>query len=83
MSDEKTLAIMKGVGFGVRDTSRAMLWFTACTSEASASLQCIPAEQAVKLLENHGIANVRDLEGKPCWIKYDNGLIKFVDFARI
>jgi len=83
MLEPKVLAIIKGVGFGVRDTSHAMLWFTAYESETSASLQCIPAEQAVELLEKHGIANVTDLEGKPCWLQRDNGLIKFIDFVRI
>ena len=79
MSDEKVSAIIRNVGFGVRDTSHAMLWFTAYESESLASLQCIPAGAAIELLERHGISDVMTLEGKPCWVRHDNGFVKFVD----
>ena len=78
----KVLAIMRGVGFGVRDTNRAMLWFTAYEDESSASLQCIPALLAIDLLEKHGVTDVKTLEGKPCWVRRENGYVKFVDLWR-
>ena len=82
MSD-KLMAIMKDVGFGMRDSHFVMLWFTAYDTESSASLQCIPAEQAIELLKKHGISDIKNLEGKPCWIRYENGLVKFVDLIKI
>jgi hypothetical protein len=79
----KVLGVMKGVGFGVRDRDRAMLWFNVYTSECSASLQCIPAARAIELIEKHGIENVKDLEGKPCWVQDEGAIIRFIDFADI
>lgn len=80
--DDKILAIMKGVGFGVRDGNEVKLWFTAYETESSASLQCIPAAKAVELLKDHDITEVHDLEGKPCWIRHENGFVRFVDLWR-
>jgi hypothetical protein len=82
-AENKILGIIKRVGFGIRDTSHAMLWFDVYTSEASASLQCIPAAEAIRLIEKHGISDVKNLEGKPCWVRDEGALIRFIDFADI
>ena len=80
---DKVMGIMKGVAFGVRDTNRAMLWFNVYEDECSASLQCIPAARAIELIEKHGIEDVKNLEGRPCWVQHENGLVRFVDFVKL
>ena len=80
MNDDKILAIIKNVGFGMRDASSPVLWFDAYESEGTASLQCIPATAAISLIKKHGIRNVADLEGRPCWVLHENGLVHFIDF---
>lgn len=36
---EERIAIMRNVGFGLRDTNEPCLYFDTCTSEVSAALQ--------------------------------------------
>jgi hypothetical protein len=83
VNEEKVMAIMKHVGFGCRDAGFPMLWFDAYETESSASLQCIPGAKALELIKEHGIEEVHQLEGKPCWVRHHNGLVNFVDFAKI
>ena len=66
---EKTMAIMRGVGIGMRDCNEPVLWFAAHTSEGVASLQIFDWAQAKELIKAYGVHDVRNLEGKPCWIE--------------
>ena len=78
---KKEMAIIKGVGFGTRDRAHCMLWFSVHTIDGSA-LQCIPADEAVALLEKHMVTEVHELEGKPCIVTSDGSTIRFVDLHK-
>jgi hypothetical protein len=70
------VAIIRNVGIGGRDVGRPVLWFDTYIRESSAALQIIGWEQAGELLA--GIREVRELEGRPCWVEADGGMIKFL-----
>ncbi len=69
------LAIIKDIGIGCRDTSSPVLWFTVYVSEASAALTVLSWDDAYKVLGH--VREIRDLEGKPCWVEVDGNLVKF------
>lgn len=77
---DRRLAIMKNISFGVRDRNKACLWFDVNDGNYG-SLQCLPVKYAVNLIEKHNITDIRNLEGKPCWIEVDNNIMKFIDLA--
>ena len=66
---EKTMAIMRGVGIGMRDCSEPVLWFAAHISKGVASLQVFDWAQAAEIIKAYAVHDVRDLEGKACWIQ--------------
>ena len=77
--DETELAVIKGVAFGTRDVSRAILSFAVHTKHGVA-LQCLSAAEAIELIERHQVTEVHKLEGKACLVtRPDRGTIKFVD----
>lgn len=70
MSDEKEhMGIMRGVTFGNRDVGRPVLWFSVYTDEALASLQILEIDEAVKLIKAYDVYDIKELEGKPIWVK--------------
>ena len=81
----KRMAIMKRVGFGVRDTNRCCLFFDAYEPEGLVSLQIVPAEKAIEVLEKHYVHDVKHLEGKPCWVESDehSGTSRFIDLVKL
>ena len=76
MSHEE-LAIIKDVSFGMRDVGFVNLSFTveACVYSA---LQILGKHEALKLINDNKIINIKDLEGKPCIIEVDGGTMKFL-----
>jgi hypothetical protein len=72
------MAVIRDVGIGMRDAPYPCLWFSTYVSEAGAALQVLTWEQAEKLVRDTGVRDVRDLEGKPCWVEESAGMIKFV-----
>jgi len=74
----KQLAIMKNVGIGMRDMHRPGLWFTAYTSENSASLQILDWKKAGKLIQETGIYDVKKFEGQPCWVEIEGGIVRYI-----
>ena len=79
----RRLAIMKDVGIGVRDVGRPVMFFSTYISESVAALQILSLEQAYALLNQAQVYDVKDLEGKPCWVEEGNGMIKFLEYAKI
>lgn len=80
---EKQLAIMKDVGYGLRDTGRPCLFFSTYISEGGAALQVLFGKDANKVVTDTGVYDVKDLEGKPCWVKADGRTITFLEVAKI
>lgn len=69
--------IIRNVGIGRRDTSRAVLWFDVHVSEGTAALQIIPWDDAHDIVAR--VYDIRSLEGYPCWVDVsDPSLIRFV-----
>ncbi len=70
------LAIIKDIGIGCRDTNWPVLWFTVYVSEVQAALTVLSWDDAYEVLKH--VREVRDLEGKPCWVDVDGNMIKFL-----
>lgn len=79
----KQMAIMKNVGFGCRDCGYPVLWFTAYISESIASLQILGFDKALAILKKHNISDIKDLEGKPCWVESNGTSSEFIDLCVI
>jgi len=77
MNKEK-LAVMKGVGFGCRDTSKPCLFFTTYTDEHSAALQIIRGADALQIIQESGVSDVKDLENHLCWVSETSNRIIFI-----
>lgn len=77
------LAVIKGVGAGMRDAPYPILWFNVYVSDGVAALQCIPWDEAGKLVKKEGIHEIHELEGKPCYVETDGMTIKFLRLAKI
>ena len=71
------VAIIRDVGYGLRDVGRPCLWFTTYVSESGAALQVLLGEDAAAVLKDAGVYDVKELEGKPCYVEVDGGLITF------
>jgi hypothetical protein len=79
----ETLAIISRVGYGLRDRSIPMLWFDTNMSEGSGALQVFFQPEADEVIKDHGVRDVQDLEGKPCWVEVDGRLVKYLRAAKM
>lgn len=82
-STHRQLAIMKEIGIGIRDVGRPVMFFSTYISECTAALQILSWDEAFKLLDQSQAWDVKQLEGKSCWVEVDNGMIKFLEYAKI
>lgn len=71
----RVMAIISGVGFGMRDCDAPVLWFSVSMDESSGALQVLGLNEAVKLIEAYRAHDVRDLNGKPIWVKVDGNSV--------
>ena len=71
------MAIMKHVSFGLRDTNHAAIWFDV-SMLGCGSLLSIPRNDVIKFMEENDISDLRNLEGKPCVVNRDGGMVTFV-----
>ena len=80
MNKDKQLGIIREPGIGCRDFHDGVvgLWFTVATSECSASLQCFFGDQIAEILAGYRVYDVKDLAGKPCWVREDGAMIRWV-----
>ncbi len=78
----KQLAIMRDVGFGLRDVGTPCVWFTAHDG-IFASLQILTGKEIEKLLIDSKVHNIKDLEGSPCWIEKLGNSSKFIGVANV
>jgi hypothetical protein len=78
-SQEETLAIIRRPGYGMRDYHPG-LWFEVYVSDTTAALQVFNQPEADEVIKAFGVKDVRDLEGKPCWVSNGGvgGIIKYV-----
>jgi len=73
------MAIIKNVGFGVRDRDNAFLYFDAYISSNSLALQCLSVDEAVAMIEAYGAYDVHDLNGRACWVNVEGNLINYLE----
>ena len=77
------LAIIRKVGFGNRDIGRPCLWFGTYISEAGTALQVFVEDDALALIKQMGVYDIKELEGRACWVEVTTGTIKFKRLADI
>jgi len=75
----RQLAIIRNVGIGTRDVGRPCLWFDTYVEEGIGALQIIDWDRAAQILQASGICDVRDLNGKPCWVDRDGNTMHFAE----
>lgn len=73
---EKKMAIMKNVGFGLYDRNEPFLYFTAMNGCIGA-LQCIFYPDYVDVFKAYSARDVKDLEGKSCWVEKGDGMMVY------
>jgi len=78
----RSMAVMKGVHVGNRDVGRPCLWFETDTG-SGAALQVLIGQDALDLIEKSGVYDVRELEGKTCWVEASVGMIRFIGLTGI
>lgn len=78
MESGERVAIIREVGYGLRDVGRPCLWFTTYLSEHSAAVQVLTGKQADQVIIDAGVRDVHDLEGKPCWVECEAGSVRFL-----
>ena len=69
----RQMAIIQGVGVGLRDVNNPVLWWTVHTSEGSAALHVFDWDTAYKIIKDYDVREVHELNGKPCWVEVDAG----------
>jgi hypothetical protein len=76
------LAIIKNVGYGLRDIGHPCLWFDTMVEDSTGALQVFRGEEAGPIIEDAGVYDVHEMEGKACWVIKDEGMIKFLRMAK-
>jgi hypothetical protein len=71
----RQMAVIRNVGIGSRDVGSPVLWFNSYVTESSAALQVLSWDEAYEVLKS--VYDVKELEGKPCWVDVEGGYIKF------
>ena len=71
------MAIIKEVGIGLRDTSKPILWFTVQILDGRAALNVFSWEQAAEIIEEYSLDEVSSLNGMPCQVKVEDGMMKY------
>ncbi len=71
------MAIINEVGIGLRDTGKPVLWFTVHLLDGGAALNVFGWEGAAEIIKAYGLEEVGHLNGKPCRVEVQNGLIKY------
>ena len=81
----KQMAIMKGVTFGLQlDCGKVGLSFSVYLDESSAARQFISGNEALEVIKKFGVEDVKQLNGKPCWVETDgHSFIKFLEPCKI
>ena len=74
--DIEELAIVKGVGFGMRDCNSPVLWFGVETLHGG-SLQVFNMKDAERVIQAAGCYDVKNLEGRACVVETKNGMQTF------
>jgi hypothetical protein len=82
--DGEQMGIIRDPGYGMRDfpSRKPGLWFTVYTDDSSASLQCFFGEEADRIFAEGGVHDVKDLNGRACYVRQDGGYVRFIRLAK-
>ena len=72
------MAIIKGVGIGIRDVGRPVLWFEVNSMDGGGALQVFGWEEAAEIIKAYGIYEVHSLNGKPCRVEVGDGMMRYI-----
>lgn len=75
MSEEQ-VAIIRDAKIGMGDRGEPTLRFTTYLTESRAADHHLSWDDAYAVMKR--VTDVRDLEGKPCWVRTDNGICRFL-----
>jgi len=75
----KTLAIIKDVGFGLRDCGRPTLWYTA-ESVGWGALMTVEFNEIENFLKKADCYDIKELEEAPIVVDVEGTRVRFVDF---
>lgn len=79
---KRVLAVIKGVGYGCRDIGRPCLFFETDCGDGAA-LQVLQGKQAEKVIRDSGCYDIKNLEGKTCWVERGMGVMNFIELSGI
>ncbi len=71
------MAIIQGVGVGLRDTNHSVLWWSAHTGNAGSALHVFDWATAADIIKDYGVREVHELNGKPCWVEVEGGTMVY------
>ena len=80
---DEQLAIIKSVGYGIRDTGKPCLWFDTMFGDNSGALQVFFGSAADKIIVDAHVYDVHNLEGKACWIRIEAGTVTFLRMTKM
>lgn len=83
MPEERQAAIIRNAGYGNRDVGSPVLSFEVYVAESSAALQIFSQPKADEIIKASGVDDVRDLNGKPCWVRVGANTIRFEEMWRV
>jgi len=71
------LAIIKDVNVGIRDVGYPICWFSV-EMIAGGALIVITIKEMEKILKDHSIYKLQDLNNKPCIVETNGNIVKFL-----
>ena len=73
------LAIIKNVGFGMRDMNKPVLWFTVETLYYN-SLLFFTGNDILDFIKKANVYDCKDINGRTCIVETNEGTLKFLRF---
>jgi hypothetical protein len=70
------VAIIRGIRAGANDRGQPGLTFQTYITESSAAQQFVSWADAADMART--VSDIRELEGRPCWVETDGSLIRFL-----
>lgn len=82
MSDRpEQLAIIRHPTYGMNDRGQVWLSFSVYTSDSCAADLGFPQPQADEIIRQANVADVQQLDGRACWVRVEDGLMRFIRMA--
>ena len=76
-SKTEHMAIIQGVGVGLRDTNTPIMWWTIHTDSVGSALNIFDWLTAFDIIKAYGVREVHSLNGKPCWVEVEGNNMRF------